>query len=138
MGSGDANAVVSFTVDGKQIETTVTADANANCALAGLTDAQHTKFWSTTEDARSAPLETGFLLHSTARLGRYVAQMHSAALYARSASRCAVASIRANASSSAAILQESPFISAHEWPTLRYPVRYSFLKPSAILWRAQV
>jgi YVTN family beta-propeller protein len=43
-GSGDANAIVSFTVDGKQIATTVTADTNGNWVFAptGLGEGQHT------------------------------------------------------------------------------------------------
>jgi YVTN family beta-propeller protein len=43
-GSGDVNAVVSFTVDGKQIATTVTADTNGNWVFAptGLAEGQHT------------------------------------------------------------------------------------------------
>ena len=52
-GSGDANAVVHFTVDGKQIGTTVTADTNGNWVFAptGLTEGQHTVIASETDAA---------------------------------------------------------------------------------------
>jgi len=68
-GSGDANAVVSFTVDGTPIATTVTANGNGNWVFTptGLADGQHTVIASETDAAGNAgPASLTFMLDSTA------------------------------------------------------------------------
>jgi Ca2+-binding RTX toxin-like protein len=67
-GSGDANAVVSFTVDGNPIATTVTADGSGNWAFTptGLSDGQHTVAASETDAAgNTGTASLTFLLDTT-------------------------------------------------------------------------
>jgi Bacterial Ig-like domain len=71
MGSGDPNAVVSFTIDGTPIATTVTADGNGNWAFTptGLSDNQHTVVASETDVAGNTGMASlTFMLDSTAPL----------------------------------------------------------------------